>query len=537
MRQIGVESRHSLWDALRQTSIGFSNILASKREGGSGMLGKMKQRASLRLIAAVGALLFCLLDSPFCGQLVAGTKAFFVVAPEKFHPALAEYIAFKRRFRPTRLVSLERVLESTDGVDDPERLKRFLYNAWRQQRLGYVLLVGDPDVMPVRYMVLDRLNEAAFDYAFYPSDLYYADLAKRDGSFENWNAANKGFHAGYFGEIHGEKNKKPPINYDRVDYLPEIAFGRWPVSTEKDVRVVAAKSIAFERSIREGTHAGLRRAAFFHVECEDNRKRMNGWVQLLPPGWRASRFFFTDANADYQTPAPDEAHAVAALNAGAVLAAHIGHGSEGGWFKSLTVRGIRRLNNADRLPVLISGGCNTADFAPLAPYASYVDVNGQDHPGTSKKERFQAPPPPPAPYQPAKYIPKSFGKQSLKCGLNGAVVYIGYNTGGQSASIPLMEGFVTALRHSKQPLVGDCWTRAIHYFYVKERLPQLVPDSGWYTPVVFMTGMKFMFYGDPTLPLAPSPAEEAEIAAGTPRNQTPSPLAATTGSPTSQEGR
>lgn len=30
------------------------------------------------------------------------------------------------------------------------------------------LLVGDVDVMPVRYMVLDRLTPAAFDYAFSP---------------------------------------------------------------------------------------------------------------------------------------------------------------------------------------------------------------------------------------------------------------------------------------------------------------------------------------------------------------------------------
>jgi hypothetical protein len=307
--------------------------------------------------------------------------------------------------------------------------------------------------------------------------------------------------------VRGEKNKNSPINYDHVDYLPEIAFGRWPVSAENELHIVAAKSMAFEQSIREGTHAGLGRAAFFHVECGDNRERMNNWAQNLPPGWMASQFFFKDRDADYHTPPPDEKHAIEALNQGAVLAFHIGHGWEGGWAGSLTARGAAKLKDEDRLPVLLSGGCNTADFAPLAPYSSYVDVDGEDHPGTGKKERFHAPPPPPAPYQPLKYIPNSFGKQALKCGLNGAAVYIGYNTGGQSASIPLMEGFVLAMRRSKQPLVGDCWANAIYYYYRKEKLAQLVPDSGWYTPVIFMTAMKFMVFGDPTLPLAPSPAE------------------------------
>ena len=90
------------------------------------------------------------------------------------------------------MVSLEEVLKSSPGVDAAERLKRYLFEAWHTRRLGYLLLVGDVDVMPVRYMVLDRGTPAAFDYAFYPSDLYYADLAKPNGEFEDWNAMKAG---------------------------------------------------------------------------------------------------------------------------------------------------------------------------------------------------------------------------------------------------------------------------------------------------------------------------------------------------------
>ena len=97
-----------------------------------------------------------------------GPKLFLVVAPERFRPALREYIEYKRKHRPTELVSLEKVLKSSPGVDAPERIKRYLYEAWRNRRLGYVLLVGDVDVMPVRYMVTDRTTPAAFNYAFVP---------------------------------------------------------------------------------------------------------------------------------------------------------------------------------------------------------------------------------------------------------------------------------------------------------------------------------------------------------------------------------
>ena len=80
---------------------------------------------------------------------------------------------------------------------------------WQEQGVQYVLLAGDADVLPVRYMVLDRVTPAAFDYAFYPSDLYYADLARKDGSFEDWNARKNSFHGQYYGEVRREEQAGP----------------------------------------------------------------------------------------------------------------------------------------------------------------------------------------------------------------------------------------------------------------------------------------------------------------------------------------
>ena len=301
---------------------------------------------SLALLSVLGPYSSCARseDRPPAGKL------FIVVAPEKLRPALADYIEYKKRWRPTELVSLEHVLQATAAVDEPERLKRFLYEAWRHRHLGYLLLVGDVDVMPVRYMVLDRGTPEAFNYAFYPSDLYYADLAKENGAFEDWNAMKQGFHGRYFGEVRGETNKKGPINYDQVDYRPEIAFGRWPVSTARDLRTVAEKTIAYEESIREGTHAGMRRADFFNVEgYVDARDQMNGWAGKLPAGWTAGRYFYHDDKKAYRTPLPDEQHVLAALNKGCGLAVHIGHGSDVSWHKSISAGSLKKLTDGDQI--------------------------------------------------------------------------------------------------------------------------------------------------------------------------------------------
>jgi hypothetical protein len=437
-------------------------------------------------------------------------KLFFIVAPERFHGALEGYLAHKKKLMPTELVSLETVLKSSPGVDDPERLKHHLYDAWRKRDLGYVLLVGDVDTLPVRYMVLDRVTPAAFDYAFYPSDLYYSDLARQDGSFDDWNARKDGFHAHYFGEVRGEKNKNDPINYDQVDYRPDVAVGRWPVSTEQEVRRLAAKSMAFETAVLAGTHPGLRQAALFHVGgWVDARDRLSKLVTGLPKGWKSDTYLYADGNPGFKTAPPDEPHVLGVLNKGVLLMMHAGHGSEMSWHGCFSVGSLKQVHNADRLPIMFSVGCSTCYFAPLAPYDDYVDIHGKEHKGTNHGEVFAAPPPPPAPYQKGKYNPTGLGEQVLKQP-GGAVAYIGCNTGSQPCALSLLEGFLVALRKSSRPHVGDCWASAIAYYYDKEGLARLRPNDDWYPPSIFFQGMKFMLFGDPTLPLEPALATKKQ---------------------------
>src|SRR4030095_8460638 len=140
---------------------------------------------------------------------------------------------------------------------------------------------------------------AAFDYAFYPSDLYYADLAKADGSFDDWNTQHDGFHADYFGEVRGEKNKADSINLDGIDYLPDVAVGRWPVSDPEQARSLAAKTIAAEqqraqtRSSTPATQPRLRHAALIAatgwVDTQKHFDRLEGAMQGR---WQIERRLF-----------------------------------------------------------------------------------------------------------------------------------------------------------------------------------------------------------------------------------------------------
>src|SRR5262249_12630145 len=153
---------------------------------------------------------------------------------------------------------------------------------------------------------------------------------------------------------------------------------------------------------------------------------------------------------------------------------HAGHGSDNTWDRCFNIRHLDQVNNADRLPILMSAGCSTARFATLPPYEAYVDIHGVEHKGTDAGEVFTAPPPPPACYQKGRFNPTGLGEQLLRHNKNGAVAYIGCNTGGQPCGMTLVEGFVHALAGSHEARLGDCWNQAIVYYYDHEHLATIV---------------------------------------------------------------
>jgi hypothetical protein len=457
--------------------------------------------AMLTLSLALLSAQFAAPSAPTPNQPAGATNRLLVIAPRAFQSALQEFVAHKQKLLPTELRVLESILQESTGADDPEKLKRFLYGEWRERGLGYVLLVGDVDVLPVRFMVLDRVTPTAFDYAFYPSDLYYGDLAKPDGSFDDWNARKDGFHAGYFGEVRGEKNKADPINFDAVDYRPEIAVGRWPVSTPEELRVVATKTMAYEQTSPTNSNPARPRAGFVATGgWVDSRKLLDDLAAKLAGVWEVEKRFYSDARRPSTNP-PDHAQVRQLLNDGLALVVHTGHGQPDAWEQCLSVRDLDHITNATQLPVIISAGCSTAYFSTLPPYEPYADVDGKEHAGSDHQEVFTAPPPPPSPYQRGRFNPTGLGEQLLKRSPNGSVAYIGCNTGSQPCGLTLVEGFVTVLAEAQQPRLGDCWASAIRHYYEQENLASLKPNADWYPPSIFFQGMKFMLFGDPSLKL------------------------------------
>ena len=164
--------------------------------------------------------------------------------------ALEEYIESLRPLEEhkismgirSRLLSLEEIYRTYPGRDEAEKVKQCLAAYSRDSRIRYAMLFGDCEKFPVRYTKTDRKTQEAHDTAFYPADLYYADLFESDGTVDDWDRNRNG----YFGELRGESTSGS-LNVDDVDLRPDIAVGRIPVSTSREVETYVSKIIRYEQ--------------------------------------------------------------------------------------------------------------------------------------------------------------------------------------------------------------------------------------------------------------------------------------------------
>ena len=118
-----------------------------------------------------------------------------------------------------------------NGADIQETVRMFLRDAYQKWGTQYVLLGGDTDVLPARYV--SNSFYPATGATDIPVDLYFACL---DG---NWNANANAF----FGEP-----ALAPDPGDDVDFAEEVYLGRATVSNAAMAAVFVDKTIAYENT-------------------------------------------------------------------------------------------------------------------------------------------------------------------------------------------------------------------------------------------------------------------------------------------------
>lgn len=191
-----------------------------------------------------------------------------IIAPRKFSLALNKLVRHKNKVVgiKTYLKTTESIYRSKeyDGVDKPEDIKLFIKDAIEKHNITYVLLVGglknqiwvNPREhanygarwyhVPVRYHNFydNPAHPLSSDVVHDPgviSDLYYADVYKEGGVFEDWDSNGDGIIGAW---NHPDEN----IKNDTLDMEPDVAVGRLACRNILEVRSVVNKIINYEKN-------------------------------------------------------------------------------------------------------------------------------------------------------------------------------------------------------------------------------------------------------------------------------------------------
>ena len=182
-----------------------------------------------------------------------------IITPSKFSTQLQKLIDHKNSFGvKTILKTTEDIYNEYSGRDKPEQIKLFIKDAIESWNISHVLLFGGLKSkliakpkddqnhgaswwhVPVRYSNFQWDGGPGYNFTSgepgYISDLYYADIYKEGGDFEDWDSNGNDIFAEWSGD-----------HRDDLDLYPDVAFGRLACRSNREAQDVIDKIITYEQ--------------------------------------------------------------------------------------------------------------------------------------------------------------------------------------------------------------------------------------------------------------------------------------------------
>lgn len=302
-----------------------------------------------------------------------------IITDEKFKDKLQRLVEHKNNIGiRTILKTTQEIYSQYNGRDSAEDIKLFIKDAIEKWGIKYVLLFGGRKGQTLDWYIPERRsnNEAerpgsdAYESG-YATDLYYADIYKANGGFEDWDSNGNGIFAefSYWGAAR-----------DIIDYYPDVYVGRIPVRYSWEADIVINKIIDYESK----GNPSFRRAFFISGDT---------FPPTRGPGIAKTGIYEGEIVADLAASYLEDAgfnieklytskgtftsyqDVVNSFNAGAGFIYFGGHGNPAVWGNFLpdakseeefvlgfTIFDIWKYANYDELPVVVIGGCHNAQF-------------------------------------------------------------------------------------------------------------------------------------------------------------------------------
>ena len=343
---------------------------------------------------------------PFPGETIFDLV---IITPFQFVLPLQRLVEHKNNFGVhTQMKTLREIYRDYPGADKPEQIKYFIKDALENWGTTYILLVGGLK-SHIAGKPRDDINEGTRDWHFpvrysnlwdagtlydpgFISDLYYADIYDGQGSFCSWDSNGDGVYGGWSNpeplqsigssdsiSRHGSSLPLGDDPTDKIDFYPDAIVGRLPCRNVLEVTMIVNKIISYEKQAADPSWfkkiVVVGGDPYNDSGTNYNEGELIGEKTLAYlPGFQQVKLFASYRNSNPDS-TPQTRNIVREISAGCGFLFFDGHGSPAWWntywpgeFDSLIKNGglsiyqIGRLNNADRLPICIVGGCHCSQF-------------------------------------------------------------------------------------------------------------------------------------------------------------------------------
>jgi Peptidase family C25 len=182
-----------------------------------------------------------------------------IITPEKFASEAQRLVDHKISMGvPAVLKTTEEIYANYTGFDKPEKIKYFIKDALETWGVTYVLFFGGlksniyakakDDInqgskawyFPIRYSNFQWDGDESYNFTSdepgYISDLYYADIYKEGGEFDNWDSNGNQVYAEWSGDLR-----------DELDLYPDVAYGRLACRSTREAKNIVDKIINYEK--------------------------------------------------------------------------------------------------------------------------------------------------------------------------------------------------------------------------------------------------------------------------------------------------
>ena len=447
----------------------------------------------------IGALLILQTSLPF---IVYSQSPLLILAPSEFSEKLRPLERFKEcSLRPTILLSLDQIYNNPlfTGKDTPEQIKKCIAYYEKNHGVHYVMLVGDCDKFPVRYLCRDVGTPSGYQ----PSDLYYADLYKSDGSFDNWDGNGNGL----YGQFDGTSANS---NIDNINWVPDVAVARVPASSIDEVSTYVEKVIRYEL---QTTNSGWFKNALLVTGDWDEdivtkeyiaNNYLNGFNIIKHYHTTVWPVFPIDPNDVAGSMDKRAAPMTNYINQGVGFLNHYGHGSIDDFAYVYDKRHLNDLTNTNKLPIVFSCGCATAEFAPNPPWQDFYDINNNFHGGHTPGVNESVPTP--NPIQPGEGEIFNCDREArpedwVVHRNTGAIAYVGSAGTANPGYPPYVDKPFFQAYYLGRRTLGDVWTYTQNQ-YLKELFDQngnAKNSDEWHRYAAWNGLIRFMPFGDPSL--------------------------------------